>query len=439
MKNSLSKATDFQISTIWVLSSLFFIVASCVLYQALPEHAYIHHQDSQGYVQLADTLRTQGVHGFTQLPSVGLGYPALVACIAIFSEYLPCSFHAWIVLVQLCIVLLIFFFLQRLARKILGEYGNVIAGILCAVHVGFLTYAQCCLSEVLMAACYTLFLYYALEALQEMKSRYALQAGLVLGLSLWIKPAAWIYGWHVILVGLIAFWIMRSRHMQLLGWFTGGFCFLSGANLLFNYIYFGVIGFPPLMYTNLYYFLLPKMLAIRNGWSFEHALMLVHSWSPQQCFGQLIQLVQTHPITALSIWLQNMLKTLLGLFGANLALLAAGVEQASTSFFALPGSLCQRIIVYCCNEKVGSQWNLITWLEAGLMGVRLLVFIPGWYVLYRRLSLPALYLFFSFVGYLIFVTGADGCARLRMMSEPILLLVTAAGITFFLRDIRFRY
>ena len=425
--------------TSWILSSAIFAIFSFTLYQALPDHAYIHHQDSQGYKALADMIQTTGMSGFDTLPPVGVGYPFILSCITRVTHYVPGSFHGWLVFFQVCIIILTFFFLYRLVREVLGDQYDFLVAFFCVTHVGFLTYTQVCLSEVWLSCLYTIFLYLAVCSLKESKEFIAAQAGAVLGLSLWIKPAAWIYGWHLAFIALLVCLFTRSSYIKSLGTFTAGFCLVGGFNLLFNYWCFGVIGFPPLMYTNLYYFLLPKMLAITRGWTFENAVIVAHQWPQEECLYQLVQVIYEYPGQALSIWLQNMLKTFLGLFGANLALLARGVEQASTSFFELPGSCLERIISYCYNEHVGWGWNAITWMEAILMGMRLILFIPGWYVLYRRTSIATFYLLFSFVGYFIFITGADGCARLRMMSEPVFILIMVAGFIFFLRGTQFQY
>lgn len=417
------------------LSCIVITVLSVGLRSILPKDTHVHQQDSRGYVSLAQEIHTNGIFSLGNLPPVAVGYPYFLSRLM----YLPGSLELWVFIVQICFVLSTVGLIYFLARDLLdGEVANL-AALLCSINCGFLTYVHCCLTETLLTFLYTAFLYCMICFFKKPTYLKALFAGSLLGFSLWIKPAAWLFGWYLIFIGCVLSFFVKDFLVKNIIYFSLGFLFFAGTNLLFNYYLFGALAFPPVMYTNLYYLFLPKILAATRDISYDGAIAVAHEMSGVQQAALLMHTLQEYPSVACWIWIQNMVKTIYGLFGANLVLLADAAHQATISFFMLSGGIFECIATYCWNPNVPIFLNIITCFDALWMGIRWVFFLPGVILVYRNVSSSTIYFLVNFLAYFIAITGADGCARLRMMTEPVFILITAAGIIFFLRGIPARY
>lgn len=407
------------------------LLCSYALYQTLPQDAYKKQRDSGGFIFIAQELKTKGFSAFDTIPPVGLAYPTLLSTFITHQH-----FHAILIILQTMLLICLCLIITFLAYQYMGAIGSAFATFFCVSNVGFLTYTQCCLTEIMLTLMYALFFLCSSYFIQNPTKKNAFLSGIILGTSLWIKPAVWFFGIFCSMLLLCAYRYNKiSRASCIL--FIGSFFTPALLLMTFNWHYYHVFGLSPVMYTNLYFLLLPKIISATQSLSFESACAYVRDLSLTERTHYFIQTITTYPFTTLYIWLHNMIKTAGGLYGVNLAILYDTSTNVATSFFSYSGTIIDTIIAYCWNNNAPLCINIITYFEILYMTICYALIIPGCWFLYSKHHLSFVILCALFIGYVFFITGPDGCARLRMMAEPALLILSSAGATLLYQRYRF--
>ena len=407
------------------MSALAFTTCSIFLFYELPPTAYCKEKDSQGYIKLAKRLSSSGLSKIKKITDVGIGYPAALTCIVMKED-----FHFLLVLFQLLLALATLGLVFKATQQIYNESTASVVAILFSMHLGFLTYVQCCLTEIMLVFLYTFVLERLVSCLEKCTPSKMGSAGFLLGLSLWIKPAAWFYGWFLIIIGIV-YVLFKRDHFKALLTFASCFLAMAFSYFDFNLYYFNSFSFPPLMYTNLYFYLLPKALAQVQSMSFNEACDWVHYLAIDERITILKKVIFSYSKTVATIWSENMFKTIFGLFGYHLKALIDVSLKTGVSFFDYSGSYLDKLYAYCWSGEIPIWIKCLVSAETIYTLLRIPLLLNGLYGLYKKQSLILCFLFLTTIFYFIFITGADGGARLRMMIEPLLLILTAIGIVEF--------
>ncbi len=388
--------------------------------------------DSMAYVERAAFLTTTGTFCnplAPALPYYGLGYPLFLATI----NYFFGTSFVWIVLAQLLLTLLNFFIICHIATMLFGTNTRYIAFILATTSFGYLIFAQFILTELLLATLLTASFYFLLQP-QRLSS--ACYAGLLLGLSVLVKPVALYFT-----IPLVVFWgALFWRHALV---FVLCFWLILGGLLLHNYYVFGAPRLGSLASINLCYWFYPYLLAHEKGTlvEYERAELCRRQPYVNQVMPELVAAVKDRPLVAAWYWFFNMFKTAVGLYVTNLKVLMGGVRGGDVSFFKQTGSIWQKMWGYITMGTTEAWVVGAAVSEAVLLAGRYMFVLLGLYRLvfvfkktnnrieaYKNEYAWQLYLCVAFLGYFLMVTGHDGCARFRMMIEFLLIVLAAGGL-----------
>lgn len=411
----------------FVRSAILFGIFSCALFLWLPQNTIIREGDAKGYYYsarlFAETNRLKKDKKKELLP-VASGYPLLLGIIfKIFGD------HAFLV-----VFLNIFFSILTLAsmyRITCLEFGQEVAQLVLWMfpfHVGFLLYTQCALTEVTLAMLYTLFLEQVFFFLRFEKTYFLACAAIFLGVSLAIKPAAWIYGLFFSVMLLIAFFAQQIVFVQVITFVAMFFGFML-LYLFFNWGHFGVFGFPKIMARNINHLYLLKVYKAVYGVSEREALLALYKFSKHnhERWPLLAVMIKAHPFICIRIWLFNVMKTFGGFFSYHFALIANLKVKIGGSIFSFEGNVFTKGYRYLFGISDNLCLQALAVLELFSMLMRpvaLLIILSKWF---QENRYDTLLFVLSFVGYFLFITGPDGCARLRMMVEPLLFIIMLAG------------
>lgn len=342
----------------------------------------------------------------------------------------------FVILIQILLALLIAFLIYRTTRYWFGERIAFIAFILTCLNLGFITFSQFILTEVLLAFFLTLFLERFSVFWFKKNILYLFESGFVLGLSVAIKPAAIFFIFFILLFLLFCIKTFSKKILTIMC-FVAAFYLPVCSYMLFNKVQFGEFCVAPLANENLYFYLFPKVLAEKNNTSYDVeiknvAVLLegekIYSKSWGKIRESFLQNFKADSLIFIKIWLENVLKTFLGLFTTNLkVLLEPNVRGGDISFSKTSGSILQRTWNYISCGTDSSVIKFVGVLEAIWTILRyFLVFVALIFLIIRKRWAEFLFFIF-FIFYFSMITGHDGCARFRMMFESVLIILTALG------------
>jgi hypothetical protein len=362
-----------------------------------------------------------------------------------------------------------------IAGRLFGQGVARITLFLSAINVGFLVYAQLLLAETLMLTFLLFFFERFTVFLREQKVGQLAQAGLVLGLSVLIKPMALLF----VFLLLPFIWFCGGRRCH--DWsISGGHDFLGisiasdGAGVSaagcevhekkngvrqkflyvfvllvsfylpllgymgYNYVTFGHFRYAPMTSLNIYQCFLSKVIAHVERQPVEQVRTQTLVFTGEHGFDErgwdvgrklLPVYLKQHSFVFISVWCMNVIKTIFGLYATQLKLLLnPALVGGQHSFFKFSGTLCEQCVAYVMG---GVQNPVLSWIalcEMIFNGVRWLLVFFACFLLARAGSWCVLYLFGSYTFQCTLVTGIDGCCRYRMTFEPILIILAAIGI-----------
>ncbi len=366
---------------------------------------------------------------YKKYPYYTLGYSFIIAMLfKLFGDH-----NIVIILFQVLLSLLSAILIFDIARKIAGNFSGVIAYLFVCFNLGFLTFSQFILTEVVLSFFLILFFNRFFYFLSNKDDFILAQAAFALGLSVLIKPAA-IYFWPLLLPcflvkekKVIFSFVRRSM--------VWGFAFylpLAGY-ALHNKVIFDRWYVCALDQENMIYWFFPNVLAAQNNsdqnTEREKLRSIPHEVAQEKFFTTLLQ----RPFLFGAVWLKNVLKTWVGLFVTNLkVLIEPGVNGGDISFFKTSGTLISRINSYV---QVGTQryWIILLGYYELLWSItRFVLFFVGIGVMIAWHKIIESYTIMIFLAYFSLITGHDGCARFRMMFEWLLLIMASIGLCFIL-------
>lgn len=410
---------------------IFFAAASLMLWQQVPNTLDAHTDfDSKAYLEHAHLLYTN--HSFAWpregMPYYVLGYPFIMGVLyhGGFGES-----KAVIIFFQLFVALLTGLLLFSLAQRLCNDRAARIALILFSCNIGFLTFTQFILTEIVLTCLLTLFVWFTV-LLCERPGRWALAgSALSLSFSVLIKPAGLYF---TVLYLPFLFWLF-IRHglmwryiIARLSKWLALFLLPLGLYMGHNKYVFGQAYISKLGRQNLYYWFYPNVRAALHNSSADQERLKLLAMPEKLVKKQFITDALHHPFIYAFVWGKNMIKTLVGLFSTNLKVLVEPTTKGGdVSFFKTRGSIFQRIKAYVEGGTTTVWLKAVAYTEALWSAIRLIFVLYGAWWLYTFMQPYAIFLLL-YSGYFILITGHDGCARFRMMIEVPLLLCVAIGV-----------
>jgi len=423
-----------------LIFSVIFLLLSAIINHNVTTINPHHDVDSKGYIAWADHFyEKQLPHIF---PYFTVGYPLIMA--SLYTGFgKSVSIIIWF---QILIALLCGLLIFGIARQLFGELVARISFALFSINLGFLTLAQFILTDLILAFFLLAFVYVFTKYLTLNKQlphvspcklmRILLCAGLILGFSIWIKPAA-LYFLVPVLVLLVWFGPSYDFLSSFALIFALSFLLPIGLYLGFNKVLFKKAQLNGLAQTNIYFWYLPNVLAELHGTKPDDERVdlqaIARSKDGMKRVKQIFwQTVYDSPVLALYVWMKNVFKTLMGLYTTNLKVLLGPEEgKSDNSFFAQSGGWWKKIHNYIANGATHWVVIVVGYLEFLYQIVRYILVVLALGVLLRKREWALTLFVLAFLGYFLMVSGHDGCARFRMMVEGVLIVLTAVGVMFF--------
>ncbi len=341
-------------------------------------------------------------------------------------------------------ILLAFLSLLLTVRTAFLVGGSVCAQIVYALGVldgAFLIYPQFILAETLLLFLIALFFERMVVFYRKRKNTALVQAGLVLGFSLIVKPTAL----FLPICFATCFAILSLFYSHGLRW-TQLFIFCSAlyapvvVYIIRNGLVFGVYTFSSLTESGLFLYFSASMLSKLHAMPLDASVAAVQALADRKYtsseFGYwklmrslFFTLLWEHPLVVIQIGMQNLLKTFFGLFSVQLQLLFDPTIQGKVlPFFSTNGSLFTKVWSYAQWAFRSPLIGVCMVLEFFLNGIRWALVVVGIQKLWSEKSYELLTFFFCIVGCFSIVTGFFGAGRYRITFEPILLILAAQGI-----------
>lgn len=473
-REGFSMVISARVFTSFALSTLTFLILSFFLYHQVPPSKEPHADiDSKAYIQRGGLFYTTNrfvTDSSPEQPYYALGYALFIGiAYKLFGQLL-----AIIIWLQVVLSLLSCFLMMRIAERFFGSQTAKITAGLFAINIGYLTFTQFILTEILLSFFLVLF-FERLTAFVDQIKPYSypsrqcfalpqdervstcargeepvrasrtirayngcmslIQAGLALGASIIVKPAAILF---VFVVCALLILLLKGNMLHRLGRAAiFAFCFYIPVfgYMTYNHYAFGNFCVSTLDRVNLYYWFFPNVLAAENHTTsdIERTKLLALSQGSHNfdAVGDLFwQKLKDKPLLFVYVWLNNVFKTFLGLYTTNLKVLVEPhVYGGTISFFKMQGGVLGKSWAYI-TAGATKKWVIAVGIfEAFWSVVRYVLFLLALVVLFRTGKMHWLLLSLAFIGYFSLITGHDGCARFRMMFEFLLIILAAGGVT----------
>lgn len=427
-----------------VCAVLVFTVLTFLLYQAVPDPNKHLEIDSTGYeriaVHIAQTSRIECPVTPNQHPTQTFAYPVFLGLIyKMFGHD-----YAWVVLFQYLLALFCAFFIYQIALTLFNVTVARYALLLWSVNLGFLVYVQFLLTEILFITLLLAFLYSFVRYLKKYKIQDIALAGFLLGCSVVVKPAALFFVFPLLLFLIVSHKKSKRNLIFALTMCASMFYLPVTAYMLRNKICYGSFRIAPMMDEILYKYFAARVQAKIEQRSHEDILKETETFKGQHSFddqgwkdaqNRFFRMIYEHPLALISVCIESVSKTFLGLFTTQLkVLLELDLVGGQCSFFKTTGSLLQRAYAYITCGSQSPTLRAIGFIEALYTIIRYLLILIACYALLRRKEYMLLLFFFMYIGYFTAITCHDGCARYRMMIEPLLIIWTAFGLWYCIKS-----
>ena len=417
---------------------LLFFILSWLLYCQVPNESAHFDIDSFGYQDLAVNFYYNNQLLNSTIPERApvqpIGYPFFMGLVyKLFGVHVGAVIAVQVVLMVIVIVLL-----MAISLQLFGSAVASIAGVLAALNLSFLVYPQFVLAETVLLFLLMLFFYFFVRFYKQRSLKALYFSAFILGVSTVVKPTALCFPVLLIPAIIISLWPQRwqSFWAALIFMLT----FLSPIFLYMgrNYFVYGYFSFAPMMPLNMYQCLLAKVMSRVEGLPIQDIIdtqlrfSALNTFDPQgwaAARNLFYQYLWNYPLTFVFVWIQNVLKTLFGLFSTQLkVLIEPAVHGGDCSFFAIKGSITQRIQDYITGG-ITHRWLLwVAYFEVAWSMLRweLVMFGFGFLLYEKKYGLVCI--FVLCIVLFSFVTGMDGCCRYRITFEPILILLSAYAL-----------
>ncbi|MBI2775411.1 hypothetical protein HYX58_05380 [Candidatus Dependentiae bacterium] len=413
------------------------IFLSSILWLAAPQKDQHFDLDSYGYERIAINF-AQNYQlkdpGRTDIPVQVIGYPLIMGAIyAIFGAH-----YQLIILLQVLLTLGICFLIWSASAQLFGAFAGRIAFFLGCINIGFLVLAQFILTETIATFLLILFFERLISFLVNGSYRSLVISSSAFGLCLIIKPTPLFF--IPIFMVLLKFLPTQARVNRSYFGMINFYIWIPMALLLaYNYYTYGVAQIAPTMQENIYYYFLAKLKSADQSITIEQAYQEIDAtfghykrtspkrWAAAQ--QEFFNFLRKKPFLVMRLWGESMLKTVGGLFTSQLKLLLnPQLKGTPTSLSSANGSGIEKLNNYIARGATNGIVIVIGWAEFIFNFIRYALIIAGLTVLVKRRAYWLALFFLAFCGYFIFVTGHDGCARYRLLIEPMLTIFASFGI-----------
>lgn len=421
-----------------VAGACIFFGLSWLMYSYAPLDGH-YEVDSPAYQRVAciflETGTVQDVNGTPPIHTQGYHF-----FLGIF--YWLFGVKLWpIILIQVVLSFCALLLTTRVALLLCGPVCAQLVYMLAVIDGAFLIYPQFILADTLLLFLIALFLERMAIFYTGKKRAVLLQAGLILGLSLIVKPTAlFLPICFAVCFGMLSLITSVSVSWADLGLFCAALYAPVVLYVVRNGLVFGYYKFSFLMDFNLYCWFPAMLFSKIKNISFEQSLVDMQSladtrysclesayWKQMRII--FFDLVFSHPCLVVGIWIQNLLKTFFGLFSVQLQLLFDPALRGHVMpFFATQGSLLTKVAAYGVWAFQSPVIGICMLVEFLMNGLRWLLVLFGMQVLLEKRSYEQLVFFFCIVGCFSIVTGFFGAGRYRTTFEPILLILAAQGM-----------
>ena len=418
-----------------LFGGVIFLLCSVMIFMQVPLTNAFCDIDSSAYLHSASLLYNYGTFSPAAdpqaMPLYALGYSFFIALVYwLFGQ----SVYA-IIGAQIALALFIGVVLFCTTRMLFGNAVARIAFLLFSCNLGFLVYAQCILSELLLIFLLLLFVNNSIHFLLEKKNRYLIGAGFWLVLSTLVKLVA-LYFIVVMLVGIALFcWINRIAMIKAL------LSFALPVSLIFigfsyhNYLVFGQFRYSYNDNYNLYVVFHAQVLSLKDGGTREDQMReltkTLHdpssaSYTELRC--SFWALWEGEFGLFFKAWLINVSKIFLGLFTTQLkTLVNEDLRGGEVSFFKHTGSWFDRLDGYIRQGACAFWVVVVAWYEIIYSLLRYLFFLVGMVALLRERRWIIASFLGLYISYFSCAIAFDGTARYRFFFEFILLMLAAYG------------
>ncbi|MBU4269741.1 glycosyltransferase family 39 protein [Candidatus Dependentiae bacterium] len=400
--------------------------------------------DSKGYIYNAEKFYKHNSFFIKNIdetaPYFSLGYPLFLG--VAYKIFKPES--NIVIWLQILLSLFTCFLIFHIAKIIWGVNVGIIAFALSAVNIGFITFSNFILTETLLTFLLTSFIYFFVLFLYKSDIKKLIISGLILGLSIFIKPAALYFVFPIIIV---LFFANNYKIKNILL-----FC-LSFYLPVFSYAYFNKIVYKSfsvstLKNESLYFYLYPKAMAVINktSESIEQKNVSnlltgskIDSTSWNLISNNFKRDFDNNKLVFVKIWLKNVAKTFLGLYSTNLkVLINSNINRKDLSFFKKTGSLFDRAKKYIMSGTNLFYIQIIAFAESIWSLLRLILILISLIFVFKKRDFKLFFFLFFYIFYFAFISGHDGCARFRMMFEPVLIILAAQGLYMIYFRLRYK-
>lgn len=351
-------------------------------------------------------------------PYYALGY---ALCIGVLYKLLGQS-KGIVIVFQLALTLLSLLLIMRVTRRLFGGRAAVVAAVLFACNLGYLTFTQFILTEITLSFLLLLFF-------ERLVYAHPVQAALALGASIIVKPAAILF---IVPLSVLLFVALPGSGMRRLTTVVlCAVCFYVPVlgYMTYNYYAFSNFCVSTLGRVNLYYWHLPNVLASYHHSSADDERRALQALPEAEVAQRIAAELTQRPWLFVRVWLLNVAKTWLGLYTTNLKVLVEpAVHGGDVSFFKTTGSIWCKVWQYISSGATHWWVIAIGVLEALWTMLRLVLVACGFVRLLQQRQFFFAMLCILFLGYFSLITGHDGCARFRMMFEFLLIVLAAGGI-----------
>lgn len=417
--------------------AVLFLAGSLLLYRAIGSPSSHLDIDSIGYDRIAthfeQTTNLSDPHDLKSAPIQPIGYPLFLGLIykTLGHDY------AYIVIIQLCIMLLVGFGILKIAQQLFNADVALLSIFLCLITLGFYVYPQLLLAEVLCLFFFMAFFERFLFFLKTGNRTSLWLAGFLLGISVLIKPMALLYIFF--LIPLLLFYKkntdkpMRNCLILLISFYTPIISYMT-----YNYYRYDTFALAPMTELNIYQCFLSKVIAhvehvpvqqvLENQLAFKGSHSFDSSgWNDAKALFNTY--ATQNPWACVRVWGTNVAKTLVGLYATQLKLLLnPALKGGDHSFFKVSGTIPQRMIAYITQGTSSKTVLMIAYFEAIWSIIRWLLVLIAFFILFKKKQFMLCWLFGSFILQSALVTGMDGCCRYRIMFEPFLVILAALTI-----------
>jgi hypothetical protein len=412
-----------------ILSCVTFLILSVVLYKQVATINAHCDVDSTAYIQDGKHFyKNSSFCNLGKMPYYSLGYPLIIGLIyKLFGEN-----NLTIILLQILISLLSLFLIFKTTQKLFGHTTAIISTALFSINIGYLTFSQFILTEILLSLFLLLFFERFLQFLETKNLSNLAAAGLSLGISIFVKPAAIYY--PIFLAPIFYFTAKNTvKSVKLLLLFLLTLSLPVAGYIIHNKIVLGQFHLGAYGDVNSYFWLLPNVLSETNATNSDIErikLQRIDQQLGREAVKQIfVNTLQKHPITFVYVIAKNVLKTFLGLFSTNLKVLVENnTGGGDISFFKSTGTILDKIKAYICMGTTKAWVKAVATYEFIWQSLRYILCLLALIFLFSKQRFAILYFFLSYIFYFSMITGHDGCARFRMMFEFSLIILAAMGI-----------